>query len=161
MCIFSKGIYFPSKLLCRILFFWLTCFCTYLVSKWYTNKQAKQTILPTLENLDTGWMELEEKGRWWCTFGPHVWNSPRNVLKSQLQVLKKKPDFWLPCPKWALLWMAWTPWYPRLLQTTCPARISQRSSQIVPQRPWWKISTLPSWGPVPSTSRTFLRVAVT
>ena len=61
-----------------------------------------------------------------------------------------------PSPKWADLVTLRASPQPSCLHTTWASSRSQPSSQMVPQEPWSRISTLPAQGPPPSTRRSCL-----
>ena len=80
----------------------------------------------------------------------HTWDSFPAQFRSSSQM---GPD---PAPKWADPVALRASPQPSCLHTTRASSRSQLSSQIVPQEPWSRISTLPAQGPPPSTRRSCL-----
>ena len=80
----------------------------------------------------------------------HTWDSilPQYTWSSQMG-----PD---PAPKGADSTALRASPQPSCLHTTRASSRSQPSSQMVPQEPWSRISTLPAQGPAPSTRRSCL-----
>ena len=80
----------------------------------------------------------------------HTWDSFPVQFRSSSQM---GPD---PAPKWADPMTLRASPQPSCLHTTRASSRSQPSSQMVPQEPWSRISTLPAQGPPPSTRRSCL-----
>ena len=80
----------------------------------------------------------------------HTWDSFPMQFRSSSQM---GPD---PAPKWADPVALRASPQPSCLHTTRASSRSQRSSQMVPQEPWSRISTLPAQRPPPSTRRSCL-----
>ena len=80
----------------------------------------------------------------------HTWDSFPVQFRSSSQI---GPD---PTPKWADPVALRASPQPSCLHTTRASSRSQLSSQMVPQEPWSRISTLPAQGPPPSTRRSCL-----
>ena len=80
----------------------------------------------------------------------HTWDSFPAQFRSSSQI---DPD---PAPKWADPMALRASPQPSCLHTTRASSRSQPSSQMVPQEPWSRISTLPAQGPPPSTRRSCL-----
>jgi hypothetical protein len=80
----------------------------------------------------------------------HTWDSFPVHFRSSSQM---GPD---PAPKWADLVALRVSPQPSCLHTTRASSRSQPSSQMVPQEPSSRISTLPAQGPPPSTRRSCL-----
>ena len=80
----------------------------------------------------------------------HTWDSFPPQFSSSSQM---GPDPW---PNWANFKASRAPPQPSCLHTTRASSRSQPSSQMVPQEPWSRISTLPVQEPLPSTRRSCL-----
>ena len=80
----------------------------------------------------------------------HTWDS---ILPQYTRSSQMGPD---PAPKGADSTALRASPQPSCLHTTRASSRSQLSSQMVPQEPWWRISTLPAQGPPPSTRRSCL-----
>ena len=94
------------------------------------------------------WLQLCTPQPWEGHF--HTWDS----FPLQSNVFSKmRPD---PAPKWADPMALRASPQPSCLHTTRASSKSQPLSQMVPQEPWSRISTLPAQGPLPSTRRSCL-----